>query len=325
MATAIRDLRPAETPALVECVRRCYGETYPEADFYEPDLLAGAIRDGRLASKVAVTDAGRVVGHLATRWAFPGDVVAEAVGGIVDPEHRGQGWLRRLGAEMFAQHRERRLAGLHLFATSAHLRSQKLILAGSGTATGVLLGHIPAGTRYEAIDHDFGDRRIAAVVFYQPLGEMPPLRVFPGDVHGRRLAPLYARAELPRELAEPDPRAGLLPGSADYDARQRIATLRLGNGVIALGTLLRTPAVSRAEVVYAEVPLADPRAAATLEALGRRRFGFGALLPGSERSERLRLQRVRSSRIAPERIRTGSDEVAALVDDALAEQRAVGG
>ena len=73
----IRSLDEASAEALVACVRRCYGTTYPESDFLDAAAIARQLRSGRLMGKVAVTRTGRVVGHLGTRFDVPGDCVAE--------------------------------------------------------------------------------------------------------------------------------------------------------------------------------------------------------------------------------------------------------
>jgi hypothetical protein len=53
-------------------------------------------------------------------------------------------------------------------------------------------------------------------------------------------------------------------------------------------------------------------------------FWFGALLPGSERSETLRLQRLAERWIDSERIAVGSESVAALLEAVLSDRAAVG-
>ena len=119
----IRSLDEASTEELVACVRRCYGTTYPESDFLDASAIARQLRSGRLMGKVAVTRTGRVVGHLGARFDVPGDYVADTVAGFVDPEHRGSGLLRDLGAAMYREFRERALTGIRNYATGAHTRT----------------------------------------------------------------------------------------------------------------------------------------------------------------------------------------------------------
>lgn len=323
----IRDLSPHEAEALVACFRRCYGETYPEAIFYQAPALAAALREGRLFSKVAVTRDARIVGHLGTRLLSPGDCVAETVGGIVDPGQRGQGLLRALGGAMLGVYRELSLAGIWLFATGAHLRTQRPILAASGRATGVLLGHIPAGTDYRGMGHDFGAARIGAVVFYQPLGTAPPLEIHPPEPYRELLRELYGALDLQRREGVAG-NVGLPGGSCIHDPRRGVSWLRFGRLAGAktrtVEHLLEDVASRGAPIVYAEVPLCEPGAPALVARLRAAGCCFGALLPGSERSETLRLQRIPSGLIATERIALGSSQVADVLSAVLSDRAAVG-
>jgi len=324
----IEDLAEDGAGALVACVERCYGDTYPEALFARASRVAEALREGRLVSKVAVCDDGRIVGHLGTRFPFPGDRVAETVGGVVDPAYRGRGLLRALGRAMAEVYRQRELAGIRLFATGAHVRTQSLIVAASGRATGVLLGHIPAGTEYRGIDHGFGCARIGAVVFYQPLGAAPALDVYVPAPYRELARALHASLALERRLLEPG--AAPCPGGERRDdPRRGVRLLRFGR--LARGTLepperlLAELQRERPAIVYADLPLCDPGTPGLAARLREVGFYLGALLPGSEGSETLRLQRLPSSGIAPERIRCGSEQVSAQLESVLADRRAVEG
>jgi hypothetical protein len=67
-------------------------------------------------------------------------------------------------------------------------------------------------------------------------------------------------------------------------------------------------------VAYADVPIADPRSAELIERLHHHGFFFGALLPGTARSEAIRLQRVVGVPIAPQAIVTASPQGQLLLD-----------
>lgn len=322
----IRSLDEASTAELVACVRRCYGTTYPESDFLDESALAPEVRSGRLVGKVAVTHTGRVVGHLGTRFEVPGDAVADTVAGFVDPECRGSGLLRDLGAAMYREYRQRGIVGLRNYATGAHTRTQSTIVGAGGRTTGILLGHIPAGTEYRGIEHDFGSARIGAVVYYQPLRPAPPLRVAIPERWCEIVASIFEDAELDRTLERPR-RGGDPMGSLRLDPRQGLATIRLGCGEQPLDRLLDVGAVCDAEVTYVDVPLAADAGDFGLRAvdeLAGRGFVFGALLPGSRVSEVLRLQRVAPSRIAPERIQLASPAAAAMLAQIVDEIESTG-
>ncbi len=152
------------------CFRRCYGETYPNDDFYDVARLAQRITSGSLRSVVAIADDGTLVGHTGLTVRHAGANAIEAGNTVVDPACRGQGLLGQLGAALTklcvgAGH----LAYLH-YPTCAHEIMQKGSVR-SGFETGVMLDYIPAETDYREIDQ--GDGRIAATVVYQPFAPAP--------------------------------------------------------------------------------------------------------------------------------------------------------
>lgn len=316
----IRSLDEASTEELVACVRRCYGTTYPESEFLDASAIAQQLRAGRLVGKVAATRSGRVVGHLGIRFDVPGDCVADTVAGFVDPEHRGSGLLRDLGGAMYREFQERALTGIRNYATGAHTRTQSMIVAAGGRTTGILLGHIPAGTEYRGIGHDFGSARIGAVVYFQSFRPAPPLRVSVPDRWREFVESIYTDIGLDRTL-EATGRGSDPTGSLRLDLHQGLASIRLGRGGRPLDRLLEDLPAEGVEVTYVDVPLpaGGSFGESAVDALADRGFVFGALLPGSSVSEVLRLQRVAPTRIAPERIQLVSPESASMLGRILDE------
>src|SRR5215212_7506431 len=90
----LRALGPEGATALTLCFRRCYGNTYPAAEFYDPEAIRRRLEDGTLRSVVAVTSTGEIVGHTALSVHDVGARVAEAGNTVVDPAYRGRGLLR---------------------------------------------------------------------------------------------------------------------------------------------------------------------------------------------------------------------------------------
>ncbi len=320
----IRGLSGQDVPALIACVRRCYGESYPEPDFYEASALRRELDAGRLRGAVALLGS-RVVGHLGMRIPIPGDAVSDTVGGIVDPDHRGLGLMSRVGSRMVADAGAAGIVATRHFATAAHDRTQRQIVAGGATATGVLLGHIPAETDYRAMDLAAGTARIAAVVYFQSFARLGPLDVHLPERSADIVSELYQRSELERRLVPPDRVASASDrsniswtGAVHHDARRGISSLRFGslapNAVRPAVELVDEVLDDRRAIVYADVPIADRRAPALLELLHERGFIFGALLPGTAASEAMRMQRLSGASIAPGSALTASPEGRALLE-----------
>lgn len=319
----IRRLGENDVPALIACTRRCYGESYPESDFYEPSHIRSELRARRLLSVGALVG-GRVVGHIGTRIPIPGDAVAETIAGIIDPDYRGMGLMSRMGGRMVADYRDLGIVATRHIATGAHDRTQRNIASSGGVATGVLLGHIPAGTDYRGIEHDFGDARIAAVVYFQAFGPLGPLDVHLPGHYAELVGDLYKELELERRLvprthtSSADGSTGAWTGSVHHDTRRGISSLRFGS----LAGDATRPAIEFVgevlpqcqAVAYADVPIADRRAPQLLDLLRERGFCLGALLPGTGASEAIRMQRLSGTPIAPRATVTASFGGRALLE-----------
>jgi hypothetical protein len=327
-AVEVRMLGADDVPALIACVRRCYGESYPEPDFYDAGLMRRELETGRLVGAVAKAGEG-VVAHLGTRIPIPGDAVGDTVAGIVDPDYRSRGLMSSVGGRMVGALGDLGIVGTRHFATAAHSHTQRKIVAGGAAATGVLLGHIPGETDYRAMGLARGGPRIAAVVYYQAFGHLGPLDVYLTDRFAEIANDLYAQSALERHLVPRThvgaPRSGaeVWTGAVHHDARRGVSVLRFGS----LARESNYPAVDlidaviqeRRTIIYADVPIADRNAPDLLDLLHDRGFIFGALLPGTVASEALRMQRLMGASIAPESAVTASPEGRALLEWIAAE------
>lgn len=320
----IRRLGADDVPALISCTRRCYGESYPEPDFYEPSYIRSELRARRLLSVGALVGS-RVVGHVGTRILIPGDAVAETIAGIVDPDYRGMRLMSRMGGQMVAHYRYLGIVATRHLATGAHDRTQRTIASSGGVATGVLLGHIPAGTDYRGIEHGFGDARIAAVVYFQAFGRLSPLDVHVPAHCDTLVADLYKQLELERRLvprnhlsAPPESATRAWAGSVHHDTRRGISTLRFGSlagdATRPANEFLGEELPQCQAVAYADVPIADRRAPQLVDRLYESGFFFGALLPGTTASEAIRMQRLSEASITPWATVTASSGGRALLE-----------
>ena len=314
-AVEIRRLGEDDVAALIACVRRCYGQSYPESDFYEPSYVRSELRARRLLS-VGALIGSQVVGHIGTRMPIPGDAVAETIGGIVDPDYRGMGLMSRMGGQMVADYRDHGIVATRHIATGAHDRTQRNIALSGGVATGVLLGHIPSGTDYRGIEHGFGDARIAAVVYFQAFGPLGPLEVHLPTHLAELVGDLYKQLELERRLvphtrsSSGDRSARDWAGFVHHDTRRGISSLRFGSpagDTTSSGIEFVDEVLPQCQaVVYADVPIANRRAPKLLDLLHERGFCFGALLPGTAVSEAIRMQRLSGASVAPSATVTAS-------------------
>ncbi len=322
----IRPLGPADTRALIACIRRCYGDTYPHLELYGEDWIRASLESGRLSSTVAAWPDGRIVGHIGSLREARDEPVVDTIAGIVDPAHRRQGLVPKIGAAMLAADRARGIRGARHTATAAHDRTQKLIASAGGIATGVLLAQLPSTTDYRGLDHGFGRARIAVVTYYQSWAPLPPLTVYPGPRDEAIVSTLYEALGHDRRVLPvhgPGHEARLTARSS-FDPRTGVTHLRFtpaadDRGPATMESAIDASLNGSAEVVHADVPLADPGAPSAIAALRARGFIFGALLPGSPRSEILRLQFVGRAKLALDAIVTASEQGAGMLHHVRSE------
>lgn len=86
----ITRLKLADLPQLINCVRSCYGESYPNKAMYDINQLEESIESKLMHSVVAKLDNGQIVGHCALTFDGSHNVSPEAGKMMVDPGFRGQ-------------------------------------------------------------------------------------------------------------------------------------------------------------------------------------------------------------------------------------------
>jgi hypothetical protein len=297
----------------VACFRRCYGETYPNDDFYDAARLTQRIESGSLRSVVAIADDGTLVGHTGLTVRHAGATVTEAGNTVVDPACRGQGLLNRLGGLLNRMCVEAGYVGYVHYPTAAHEIMQKASVR-SGFETGVMLDYIPAETDYREIDRS--DGRVAATVAYQPFAAAPQRELWISPRYFAVATQLYGAASLDRTFQVPD---GLTPSratemTASFNQRRGLHHVH----VAAVGTdfsrALDTAARADATVGHVDLCLDDPGVTVAVEELRKRGYFFCALLPEFAHTDVLRLQRLVSptaSSFAPKLANAGAIELLA--------------
>ena len=298
---------------MAACFRRCYGETYPNDDFYDVARLTLRIESGSLRSVVAIADDGTLVGHtgLTVRHALAKAI--EAGNTVVDPACRGQGLLGQLAALLNRLCVEAGYIGYLHYPTAAHEIMQKASVRG-GFETGVMLDYIPAETDYRAIDRGAG--RIAATVVYQPFSPAPQRTLWIAPRYLDVARQLYGAASLERTLrVANDPATSQTTRmSASFNKRRGLHHVH----VAAIGTdfayAVAGASKSEAAVSHVDLCLDDPGIGAAVAALRAQGYFFCALLPEFAHTDVLRMQRLTfpaASSFAPKLANRGAIELLA--------------
>ena len=250
---AVRPVRAGDATALVRCVERCYGASYPNPAFYDAAALRSMIESGDHGGAVAL-DGGVLIGHIAMRPAARGSSVVEAGTTIVDPAHRGRGVMGLLAAEIVRQCREHGIDGFVHFPTTAHTVMQRVSIAEGGRETGVLIGYIPAQTADLAIERAAAGR-LAVTVVYQPISAAPAQTLFVPGRYERLLLTMAAELGLERPWVRPGrPAAGPTEIKQSTDGArslERAAVDQIGADIAVIaGTLV---ALER-DLVHVDLP-----------------------------------------------------------------------
>ena len=280
-------------------MRRCYGETYPDAELYDAGAIAEAVRTGLLRSHVGIDERGRLVGHLGVRLDTKEARIGTATVAVVDPAFRRQGLMLAMGSAMYAECRAAGIVGLRLLATTAHRHTQGPSISSGADATGVLLGHIPPETRYEGVETAAEPKRIASLVLYHGFAPAPPRAVHVPERYRAIVEAIYAGVSLERRVLAVRTESESLRVEVREEPKRGVLRLVRSAAGITVDAAL---ASARQPVCYADVDLAAAAAPGWLEALRGYGFHLGALLPGAGSAEVLRLQRVAGSEIAPQRV-----------------------
>ncbi len=293
----LRPLTPEDAPGLKDCFERCYGPSYVAGYFYDIEALRERITSGRLRSIVAVSDSGEIVGHMGLTVRHPGAQTVDAGNTIVDPRFRGRQLVGKLGMSLSMLCRDQGFFGYHHYPTTIHPIMQKLSVSSGGVETGIMLGYIPAGTEYRAIEGDPLEERLAVTVVYQPLNPAPARSIHVPDSYADLIRPMIEAAKLERSM-ESSRKTQAPTGKAVLelidDPRRGLLRLKVSESGPDLGGQVETVlAKTSAEAVQLDLPLSSSATLPLLETLRSLGFIFCAYLPEYLDGDVLRLQHLR--------------------------------
>ena len=289
----IRALEAGDAVALTHCFRRCYGDTYPAADLYDPVAIRRRVGDATLRGVVAVTPAGEIVGHTALSVRDQHARVPEAGNTVVDPAYRRRGLLRELGLALAQRCLAEGFSGFVHYPTTAHEMMQRASVESGGIETGVMLAYVAADAEYVGIEEELPTGRLAATIVYQPLGALPHRDVTVPERYRVLLEELFAKLGAERTLRSGQHPAGRSSLRTAHSMREGIVR----HAVDAIGTdfdedvipLIARPA---APLTLVDLPLGDPAIDRAVEALTQSGFFYSGLLPEFAGGDVLRLQRL---------------------------------
>ncbi len=292
----IERLKIEDLPQLIDCVRRCYGESYPNTVMYNIKQLESIIKSNLMHSVVAKLDTGKIIGHCSLTFDGTHNISPEAGKMMVDPDFRGHHI-----AEMMAQKRleiagSLALPGFWTECVTNHPYSQFEMIAFNAKETGLFLGNMPASISMKGLENH-PETRMTLMAFYLPLNDRPHTVYIPNQ-HAEHARALADDLGLQRIIANPTSTA---IGKTTFHTvinssiqTSNIAIDQIGGDLIpAIKLELKKLELLNLASIYLDIPIEQEAAAwayLELESIG---FFWGSWMPNfSTKGDSLRLQKI---------------------------------
>lgn len=327
-------IRPITADDVIEVARlyfRVYGYTKIGSPWiYEPDVFRHKLEQRLHEAVVAVTPAGRIIGHAGLLRSTADSVTCSGGPIAVDPTYRKMGIADRMAMELLPVLLGLNLRGMYGEAVTAHPASQKTALKLGAREVGLILGRQPAELEFVGFDGPKGVRRAVMVMFTSFGTSQQAVSHVPAryrDIVER----IYLEGSLPRTVAsEPGRPPADLPAQSrmatDLTSATRFAQIRVeeygADFVEALQSLLRRFEQEHFEVITVHLPLASPLTSYFGSGLGELGLSFNAIFPEQEQGDELVLGACFAEQDA-ESIMVASDFGAELRDFVISDRERV--
>lgn len=292
----ITRLKPADLPQLIDCVRRCYGESYPNKVMYDINQLEEIIENKLMHSVVAKLGSGQIIGHCALTFDGAHNVSPEAGKMMVDPNFRGQHIAEIMAKERIKIAQELSLPGFWTECVTNHPYSQHEMITLNAKETGLFIGDTPATISMKGLENH-PDTRMSLLAFYLQLNDRPHTIFMPAQ-HAEHAKSLVQDLNIQRNIVSSNIAAS---GTTTFHTvinsniqTANIAIDRIGSDLVAAvkHELTKLEALNLASI-YLDIPIEQEAAAHAyleLESIG---FFWGSWMPNfSTKGDMLRLQKI---------------------------------
>ncbi len=293
---AITRLELTDLSQLIDCVRRCYGESYPNKVMYDISQLEEIIDNKLMHSVVAKLGDGQIVGHCALTFDGIHNVSPEAGKMMVDPNFRGQHIAEIMAKKRIEIAKELSLPGFWTECVTNHPYSQHEMIAFNAKETGLFIGDTPATISMKGLENH-PDTRMSLLTFYLQLNDRPHTIFMPAQ-HVDHAKVLVKDLNLQRNIVSTNIAA---TGQTTFHSvinssiqTANIAIDRIGGDLVnaVKDELAKLEALNLASI-YLDIPIEQETAAEAyleLESIG---FFWGSWMPNfSIKGDSLRLQKI---------------------------------
>lgn len=327
---SLMTMMPSHAAALVRCIYRCYGWTYPNGDFYYPERVEAMYESGRRLGEIAVDDeSGEVVAH----WGavFLADGVVETGVAITDPRYRRRGLLADLGDRLLDRLHERGVSGRMREPVMTHSATQHLALKEGAHLVGLHL-HVNSPLKQVGITDGVLTSRVSLTVMYGPLAPLQPTTLWLPSSYEPIVRRLLEPTGWPREIGEvrgaQDAPALTVAGSS-FDVANLVGSIEVstvGQDLIdVVDQLVEQFRRAGAQAIHVTLPASQPALAvigAGLDGLG---LSFASFIPSfGALGDALVLQWLADRDIDTSSWQYATDHVAEMAGVIIEQARAVG-
>lgn len=316
----IRPLEPEDVIEVSRCAYRAYGYSY-EDYIYRPDRIAQMNADGILQSLVAVTEDGRIGGHVALKRTAADDAIAEIGVAFVKPEFRAHGTFLDLTNAAIAAAREAGLYGVFVRAVTSHAISQKTAWKFGFRACNLMLALFPSDVDFKQLTGRIVQKESGLSLFL-PLRPFEPRTVYVPPQHLDHIRVLYDTLGIPVQLT--DVPGGVRPPEGETKLttttieEMNATDIRLehcgADARQAVRRRLRALCLERRDAIYLHLDPEDAASASMVSAFEDMGFFFSGILPrGLAGRDALILQYMNNIAIDYDKIKLFSDDATKLL------------
>lgn len=292
----IAPLELDDIPGLIDCVRRCYGESYDNPMMYDVSQLQDVISKKQMYSVVAKLDDGKVIGHCALSFDGAENTAPEAGKMIVDPDYRGHHIAELMAKKRIEIAQSLDLPGFWTECVTNHPYSQHEMITFNAKETGLFISNTPASFSMQGLQN-FSDTRMSLLTFYLALKDLSHAIFLPTQ-HIEHLQALAQELNLKRAVSDSSATgSGSTTLTTSITTADQIATLSIDHiGADLLNVInaeLQKPSLSGIAAVYIDLPIEQEAAANAYSQLETIGFFWGAWIPSfTPRGDIMRLQKV---------------------------------
>ena len=295
----IAPLELEDIPRLIDCVRRCYGDSYTNPVMYDADKLKTAIETKQIHSVVAKLDSDQIIGHCALTFDDPKNTAPEAGKMMVDPNFRGHRIAELIAKKRIDIAQSLGLAGFWTECVTNHPYSQHEMIAFDAKETGLFIGDIPPTFSMQGLQNNT-DTRMSLLAFYLSLKDHPHT-IYSPPQHIEHIKALVESLNMKRDI-----QTSSLKGSGQTKMKTEVDTLdqtasmsisHIGEDLTkTVATELRKVEALNVATVYLDLPIEQEAAASAYAELENLGFFWGSWLPNyTAHKDILRLQKIYQS------------------------------